>query len=66
MNTFEATVAAVKEADELRKTLRRVRRERDMANNRAAQAVKSRDVWKQRCYDAEWMVGIRRDRKEVL
>ena len=65
MNTFEATLAAVKEADELRKVLRRVRRERDLAHHKVRAAQKSRDVWKQRCYDAEWMAGIRRERKEV-
>lgn len=73
---FAAAIRAVQEADaakaelvrvrdELRAELRRVRRERDAALNRAEQARRSRDVWKQRTWDAEWALGIRHSRKVV-
>lgn len=62
---FAAVVRAVREAEELRRTLRRVRRERDAANNRAVRAQKSRDMWKQRALDHEWALGIRPERKVV-
>lgn len=39
--------------------LREVRRQRDNASKALSAARKSRDVWKRRCFDAEWAAGIR-------